>query len=239
VNKCPAPPCLIRAAAFAALQLAGAVAQAQGEPVPDTRALGELMARSAQAISGAGARVEVEVGTADPRLRLAPCQRTQAYLPQGYKPLGRTRVGLRCLEGAARWNITLAATVRVWANAQVVSTALPAGTIVGAEHLRSAEVDWAEASSAPFESAAAVLGRKLARPLAAGAAVRGDDLERRQFFASGDIVQVVARGPGYSVSGEGQALQTGFEGQPVRVRTASGRLLSGRPVGERVVEVSL
>ena len=46
-------------------------------------------------------------------------------------------------------------------------------------------------------------------------------------------------GSGYAVSGEGQALQAGLEGQEVRVRFESGRIVTGRPVAERRVEVLL
>ncbi|NZD58911.1 hypothetical protein HZU83_19715 [Sphaerotilus montanus] len=43
--------------------------------------------------------MEVLPGQLDPRLRLAPCQQIDAYLPPGSTPWGRTRVGLRCPSG--------------------------------------------------------------------------------------------------------------------------------------------
>ena len=52
-------------------------------------------------------------------------------------------------------------------------------------------------------------------------------------------MRLVAAGSGFSVSGEGQALAAGVEGQTVRVRTESGRVVSGLPVAERLVEVAL
>ena len=79
----------------------------------------------------------------------------------------------------------------------------------------------------------------LARPLPAGAAVRQSDLKQRQWFAAGDTVQLVARGSGFSVTGEGQAMSAGIEGQTVRVRTDNGRMLSGQAVGLNRVEVQL
>jgi flagella basal body P-ring formation protein FlgA len=91
----------------------------------------------------------------------------------------------------------------------------------------------------PALDAAHLLGRQLARPLPAGAAVRLADLKQRQWFAAGDTVQLMARGQGFSVGGEGQALGPGVEGQPVRVRTDNGRVLSGQAVGRNRVEVQL
>ena len=50
---------------------------------------------------------------------------------------------------------------------------------------------------------------------------------------------MAARGSGFSVAGTGQALNHGLEGQPVRVRVESGRVLVGMPVGEHLVELPL
>ena len=56
---------------------------------------------------------------------------------------------------------------------------------------------------------------------------------------AGDLVRVVAVGNGYAVSAEGQAMSHGIEGQPARVRTESGRIITGVPAGDRRVEVAL
>ena len=59
------------------------------------------------------ARIEIEPGQLDPRLKLTPCRRIEPYLPTGSTAWGRTRVGLRCLQGPTRWNVYLPVTVRV------------------------------------------------------------------------------------------------------------------------------
>jgi len=100
-----------------------------------------------------------------------------------------------------------------------------------------AEIDMAAASGAVFTDAAELNGRTLTRPLGAGEAVRSDSLKARQWFAAGDTVMVRAVGPGYSVSREGQAMAIGLEGQNVKVRFESGRIVTGRVVGDRQVEV--
>jgi len=116
---------------------------------------------------------------------------------------------------------------------------LPAGSVLQAEQLRQAEVDWAATPTPPVADVSRLIGRQLARPLPAGAAPRQPDLKQRQWFAAGDTVQLVAQGRGFSVSGAGQALGPGLEGQTVRVRTDNGRVLSGQAVGQNRVEVSL
>jgi flagella basal body P-ring formation protein FlgA len=52
-------------------------------------------------------------------------------------------------------------------------------------------------------------------------------------------VQISARGRGFAINVEGRALTSGREGHPARVRTESGRVVVGQPVGERRVELAL
>lgn len=184
------------------------------------------------------ARVEVEVGTLDPRLRLAPCERVEPYVPAGTRLWGRSRIGLRCASGPVAWNIYLPLVVKVYGRATVAARALPAGTLLAASDLEEAEVDIAHAA-APLRAAGPALGRTLARPLAAGQPLRAADLRARQWFAAGETVQVVAVGSGFRISGEGQALGPGFEGQSARVRVESGRIVTGQPVAVRMLELRL
>lgn len=188
--------------------------------------------------AGQGRRVEIEVGTLDPRLRLAPCDQIEPYLPANARLWGRSRIGIRCLQGPTRWNVYLPVTVKVFAPALVATRALPAGTLLAEGDLAQAEVDLAEDSSNALFQPALAIGRTIDRPLPAGRSLRQSHLKPRQWFAAGEVVQVVAQGPGFRVAGEGQALTPGTEGLPVRIRTESGRILTAQAVGERRVEVN-
>ena len=193
------------------------------------------------ALSGVGQpmRFDVVVGALDPRLKLAPCQRIEPYLPPGMRLWGKARIGLRCAQGARPWNVYLPITVRVYGQALVASLPLPAGATVREADLQLAEIDLAEDNGAVVTSAALAVGRTLARPLAAGQGLRLNDLKPRQWFAAGDTVKVLASGPGFSVSGSGQALTPGLEGQTARVRTEGGQVVTGMPIATRQLEVSL
>ncbi|HEY6133101.1 MAG TPA: flagellar basal body P-ring formation chaperone FlgA [Rubrivivax sp.] len=221
---------------------------AWAEPVPGppgdaawSASAERFAAEAAQAALGdrPDMRLEIVVGRLDPRLKLAPCQRIDTYLPPGQRAWGRTRVGLRCVDGPVAWNVYLPITVKVFAPALVATQPLAAGTVLQSAHFRLAEADWAESASPTLAVAGLALGRTLARPLPAGSPLRSTDLKKRQWFAVGDAVRVVAGGPGYAVSGEGLALTPGIEGEPARVRTAAGRTLTGTATGERRVEVAL
>lgn len=199
----------------------------------------EALAREASAQAAPGLRVEVTPGRLDPRLKLAPCREVQPYLPSGTRLWGAARIGLRCADGATRWNVFLPITVSVYGQAVVTAAALDAGTTLTAQDLRTAEVDLAARPGAVLAQSAALVGRTLARALPAGEPLRAADLRARQWFAAGDRVRIVAGGRGWRIHGEGRALNPGVEGRAVRVRTESGRIVSGMAVAERQVEVAL
>lgn len=223
--------------ALVALLAACTAALAQAD---DTAAqVRELLAHQAGAATAAGGRVELAIGQLDPRLRLAPCQKVEPYLPAGVRLWGRTRVGLRCAQGPVAWNVYLPVTVKVYGRALVAATSLGPGQELTAADLREAEVDLAEEPSPALLRADDAVGRPLARALAPGQTLRLAHLKARQWFAAGDTVKLTAQGDGFAVSGEGQALTPGIEGQAARVRTDNGRIVSGIPVGERAVEIRL
>jgi flagellar basal body P-ring formation protein FlgA len=228
---------------------ASAWAQSAGEAtgaLPNTSTIGPDLARQVQdlALSTASGlqqpneppiRLEVELGSLDPRLKLAPCAKIEPFLPPGGKLLGRTRIGLRCLEGTRRWTVYWPLTVKAWTSGWITASALPAGTTITGAHLTAGEVDLAESpTAAPLQPLAAI-GRTLTRPVTAGSPLRAADLRQRQWFAAGDTVRVVAGGAGFELSTDGQAMNPGIEGQRVRVRTEGGRTITGLAVGDRLV----
>lgn len=226
-----------------AMALPGSAFAQSAQPAPAsvpqgsiTQALA-LVSEAAATLAPAGARVQALPGTLDSRLRLAPCARVAAFLVPGTAAWGRTRVGLRCEEGPSRWTVYLPVTVQVWAPALVAVGALAAGARLEAEQLKTDEVDWAAAAQTPFANPAALAGRVLARGVPAGQALRAPDLQARLWFAAGDPVRVIAHGPGFAISADGRAVSAGVEGQRVRVRIGENRVVEGRAVGHRAVEV--
>lgn len=229
---------LLRWCAFAWLCAVAGVARAQpvAEPLVE-QARGFVMAQ----VAAAGLpRVEVVPGRLDARLRLTPCAQVQAYLPGGARLWGKTRVGLRCVKGITLWNIYLPVTVNVYGPALVSTAALPVGHVLAPSDFRQAEVNLSDdLLNPPLTEANTLLGRTLARAVEPGQSLRAGSLKARQWFAAGDAVQIRVAGSGFAVAGAGEALTAGMEGQPARVRTESGRVVSGMPVAERQLEIAL
>lgn len=199
----------------------------------------ELALAGSKQAGGGVTRVDIQLGQLDHRLRLAPCQRVEPYLPAGTRLWGKARIGLRCTDGAVRWNVYLPITVKIYGPALVATTPLAIGSVVTAADVAQAEIDLAEDASVAVLDAEAAVGRTMARAVNAGQSLRQAHLKPRQWFAAGETVKIVALGSGFSIAGEGQALSPGLEGQPARVRTESGRVLTGVPTGERRIELHL
>jgi flagella basal body P-ring formation protein FlgA len=191
---------------------------------------------AAAAAGGTQSRIDVVVGEVDARLQLAPCVRSEVFLPGGSRFWGRGFAGVRCVEGAT-WSINLPVTVRVFGPALVAARPLAAGAAVQANDVRSAEVEWTRESQGVVTSAAQLEQRVLARPVATGQPIPLVALRAPQAVGQGEPVRLIGRGTGFSISADGIALASATAGQAVRVRTESGRILTGTARAGRLVEV--
>jgi flagella basal body P-ring formation protein FlgA len=233
--------------ALAALALVFAFVPAAPAADADASALNGSIEQQVKALALAGTRhagegvtrVDVQVGELDPRLHLAPCQHIEPYLPSGSRLWGKTRVGLRCTQGATHWNVYLPVTVRLLGPGLVATVPLAVGTVITDNDVIQAEVDLAEDRSAALVDPRQAVGRTVARAVNPGRSLREDNLKTRQWCAAGDTVKVVAKGKGFSVAGEARAMTPGLEGHVARVRTESGHVLTGMPVGERRIELAM
>ena len=229
---------LLRAVGAAVLCVAASAAQAQVNLEQMTQQwLDEALARNMPAQSPL--RMEVSVGALDERLRLAPCTRVEPYLPTGARLWGRTRLGLRCQEGAVRWNVFLPVTVKAYGPAWVLTGDVTMGTVLTAADATEAEVDWAAENTSILAEPSLWVGLVASRHLKAGQALRQSVLRAPQIFQAGALVRVVAQGQGYAVSAAGQAMSAGAAGQTVRIRMDNGKIVSGIVNDDGTISVQL
>ena len=189
--------------------------------------------------NSAGLRIEVEVGQLDSRLKLAPCQSIEPFLPPGQSLWGRTRVGLRCAQGAVRWSVFLPVTVHAWGVAWVLIRNVPPGATLTENDAMQSEVDWAADPSPIVARREGWIGQVANRPLLAGSPLRQTFVRAPEVFPSGAQVRVVALGSGFRVTADGQALSGGVVGQLARVRMEGGRIMSGTVVDKNTVQVQI
>jgi len=99
-------------------------------PLPPASGLDATLEQQVRSLALGGAsgvptagvsRVEVVVGQLDQRLRLAPCQRVEPYLPPNARLWGKSRIGLRCAQGTSNWNVYLPITIKAYGRALVAT----------------------------------------------------------------------------------------------------------------------
>jgi flagellar basal body P-ring formation protein FlgA len=184
-------------------------------------------------------RPEVIMGALDSRLRLAPCQQIEPFLPPGTRLWGRSRVGLRCLEGRVHWKVYVPVTVKAWGPAWVLRRAVPGGTVLTQDDADLAEMDWAEQTASVLATPESWVGQEAAFALQPGQTIRANMVRPVPAFERGAQVRVKSLGSGFHVVVSGQAMEDGVVGQSVRVKLNGGRTVTGTVRPGQVVEVRL
>jgi len=218
----------------------GAVAWLMPGPVLASDPVEEAVKRLVERELGADAtqhRIAVSVGQLDPRVRLAPCERAEPFVPPGSRLWGRSQVGIRCTTGAS-WMVRLPVNVQVFASVPVAVQPLSAGTVIAATDFRLEEAELTREQAPLVSDPATLVGKQLTRPVAAGHAFRADAVRVPPSVNAGDPVQILVTGQGFTLAGTGVALAPASEGQVLRARTDTGRVVAGT-LRDRTIEVRL
>lgn len=198
------------------------------------RNLPALSARESE--RGPQVRLQAQLRRLDGRLRLAPCAEVEVYTPS--RLWGNSHLGMRCIQGATRWNVTVPVQMQVMGLAWVLRANVPAGQAITDQDLERREVDWAEDSS-PVLATDEWEGQVTARSLRAGQTLRQNMLRAARVFNSGTQVRVLVQGSGFQVSAQGRALSVGVVGQMTQVRMDNGRVMNATVVDARTVRVEI
>jgi flagellar basal body P-ring formation protein FlgA len=183
-----------------------------------------------------GGEVEVVVGEPDARLKLAPCARMEPFVPAGARLVGRTSLGVRCLEGA-NWVAYVPVQIKLYVDAWVAARPIARGQPIGPDDVRLDRVDVAALNGNAVLPEMPLVGRTAVRGVAPGEPLRRDALRSPPVVQPGDAVQVVAVGTGFAAQSPGKALTAAAEGQTAQVSLPGGKVLSGVARSGGIVEV--
>lgn len=214
--------------AFANLALPAAAAT---DPILDAAE------RQAQLQSrGLPGQISVRVGALDPSTRMPPCTSLQGYAAPGARPWGKTHVGVRCL-GPNTWNILVPVEISAHGSYVVTARALAAGQVIQPGDLATLQGDLAALPAGVMTDMTGIAGKTLKNSLAAGQPLRSDLLLAPILIRQGQTVKLFSRGPGFTATSEGKAINHAAEGQVVQVRVSSGQVISGKVLADGSVEV--
>ena len=182
-------------------------------------------------------RVEIDVGQVDSRVPLAPCARIEPALPPYPRLPGRVLLQVRCLEGA-NWIAQLPVQIRLFIPAMVAAQPIAANQAISRGDLILQEVEVTRDGGSPVRTFEQIEGRAATRALAAGIPLRQEWLRPLPVILAGDMVRVSLNGRGFSLSTDAQALTQASDGQTVRLKTESGRVLTAIARPGRVAEIA-
>lgn len=169
-------------------------------------------------------KVTYRIDPMDSRIRLAECDRLEAFLPVGSQLIGKTSVGVRCTKTNV-WSIFVPVNIRVSLNLLVSARQLPSGHTLQSEDIATQTVDASRIEGLTDNKQA--LGQVLRYGIGAGQVLRENMLRPPYSVTQGQAVQLAVQGNGFSIGGEGMALNNAGVGQAVRVRVGSKRVIGG------------
>jgi flagellar basal body P-ring formation protein FlgA len=214
--------------------LASADSRAQ---TPDTAEISRVVEAFVRAQTGTlPGRVEIGQGPVDPRLKLARCESVEAFLPAGSRLWGNSAVGVRCLR-PAKWSFFVPVEVRVWTDVVVSTRALTRGQTLVSSDLAVQTLDLTQLPQGVFTDQGPLVGKLVSTRVSGGTPLRPDMLRAAPVILQGQTVRLVFMGSGLNVSSEGRALANAGVGEPLQVRTVSGKVIKGIVQGPGVVAV--
>ncbi|CAD6539861.1 flagellar basal body P-ring formation chaperone FlgA [Paraburkholderia metrosideri] len=214
---------------------------AQAAPLPgqqDPEAIhAAALAFLQQQAVGLPGKVDITVAAAFPR-GIAACSSLEPFMPTGARMWGRTTVGVRCA-GGRPWTIYLQARVSLHATYYLAARAMGVGEVLTAADLVARDGDLTGLPQAIVTDPSQAIGSVSLTRIAGGMPLRIDMLKSASAVSIGQTVRVVAAGDGFSISAEGSAMNNASPGQQIRVKTATGQIISGIVRDGATVEIQL
>lgn len=193
-----------------------------------------------QNTSGYPTPPRIQVGTIDPRLRLAPCDTVLTpFFPPGARAIGNVTVGVRCA-GAKPWTLYVEASIRLYQDVVVLARALPRGTLITTPDVRLEERDIGALLSGFMTDPSEAVGMQAKRSLTAGSALNSNVIAPPKLVRRGQRVTLLAQGKGIEVRSEGKALTDGAKGERIRVKNlSSNRIVQGIVSADGLIMISM
>lgn len=152
-------------------------------------------------------------------------------LPSGMKPLGKISFAIGLVKDGREFKrVWASARVHVYRNVVIALNNLKMGNTVSRDDVRLAKVEMNDSYDA-MSSVDEVEGMTVVRPVTAGSTVRKEYLRPENVVKRGDMVTVTVENAKFRIKSKGVAAEDGHRGSVINVRTAGGRVVTGRVTG--------
>lgn len=189
-----------------------------------------------QQSQGLGDEVQIEVHP--PRAAMPACLDPQPFFPgHAEAKMGRVSVGVRCGDDRRRVRY-MQAEIQVFGRYPVLARRVEAGTRLTPDMLSFQEGDLGQLPRGALRDIDEAVGQLARRSLAPGAPLQHHQLREIPLVERRQRVSVEARGDGFRISREGEALDAGALGDEVRVRLSRREILTAVVIDRARVAVA-
>ncbi|QQK71731.1 flagellar basal body P-ring formation chaperone FlgA [Pectobacterium versatile] len=181
-----------------------------------------------------GSTNTVSVVVKSPESQWPQCEAPQITLPGNTKMWGNVSLSIRC--GQQRRFIQTE--VQVTGNYVTSARLINRGTTLTEKDIRLTKGRLDLLPLRPILTLPGAQGAVLLRDLTPGQVITASMIRRAWVVKAGQSVQIIAQGEGFTINGEGKAMNNAAAGQAVRVRTANGQIVSGITNEDGIILIS-
>ena len=181
-----------------------------------------------------GSTNTVNVVVKSPESQWPQCEAPQITLPGNTKMWGNVSLSVRC--GQQRRFIQTE--VQVTGNYVTSARLINRGTTLTEKDIRLTKGRLDLLPLRPILTLPGAQGAVLLRDLTPGQVITASMIRRAWVVKAGQSVQIIAQGEGFTINGEGKAMNNAAAGQAVRVRMANGQIVSGITNEDGIILIS-
>ncbi|ATM96331.1 flagellar basal body P-ring biosynthesis protein FlgA [Yersinia frederiksenii] len=178
---------------------------------------------------------QVKVVIKTPQNQWPQCEMPEITLPTNARPWGNISLSVRC-DGQRRFIQTQ---VQVSGHYAVAARRLPSGAKITPEDIEMKQGRLDTLPPGALLEPHFAQGAVSLRQINAGQPLTRNMLRRLWVIKAGQDVQVLAQGEGFNVNSNGKAMNNGAVQDNVRVRMASGQIVSGTVAEDGTIRIML
>ena len=157
---------------------------------------------------------------------LEDCESFDIYMPPGRTIRSDTTVGVRCQQSGDA-STYVRAKIAVKGTYFVAAQTIGANQAISEDMLESRSGDLLRLPTHAQTTPSQLVGRITTQRVPAGNPIRISATRSPNSIQRGDTVRIEVRGPGLSVTNQGEALTSADVGGTIQVRTANGKTIQG------------
>jgi len=184
--------------------------------------------------------IAIQLSNIDPRLKLKKCSK-QLVLKLTRAPIkpGKNTIGVSCVSEVP-WRIFLTGYISIFDHVVMAKNTLNKGKVILKNDLLLREVDISTLHTPYITDATAIIGQITKRRIATGQLITMHHLTKSLLIKRGDLVNIIASRPGFSINMKGTSLMNGSSGQLIKVKNnKTKKIIQGIIISQNEVKINL